>query len=232
MNDFIFSDNRIEQLDAEAITLNGNGRIIIERNNFSRISHSAFSGTRTISTKFYLQNSFNLKRMWNFFSFIGIHVGENTKQSKMEIQFLSNVIGITDSPIRFKTDGNLQFRVLDLKFSKIIDCNEAEKLRPNSFLPQYAEVVYFRFDTEDEYSSLSNIWSTKCTVTTYMIAIVSTVVVLALILIILIVAIFYCCMLKRQPIRSIPMVIPDGKTYRETQIMMQIEHAGMLKTNL
>lgn len=32
--------------------------------------------------------------------------------------------------------------------------------------------------------------------------------------------------------REIPVIMPEGKTYRETQIVMQIEHAGLLKTDL
>lgn len=86
--------------------------------------------------------------MATFSPVVGIHPGEKAKHIKMEIQFLSNIIGATDSPIRFETDSNLYFRVLDLKFSKIIDCNEAEKLKQNSFLPPYAELVYFRLDTD------------------------------------------------------------------------------------
>lgn len=155
------------------------------------------------------------------------------KKLKMEIQFLSNVIGTTDSPIRFEMDSNLYLRILDLKFSQIIHCDEAERLKQNGFLPQYAELVYFRLNAGDnEYSSLSSIWSTKCTITTYFNVIALVAVVLVLILVIIIVAIFYRFLIKRQPTRPIPMVIPDGKTYRETQIMMQIEHHGLLKTNL
>lgn len=151
----------------------------------------------------------------------------------MEIQFLSNTIDTIDLPIRFDIDRNLFLRVIDLKFSKIIDCNEAQQLRTNSFLPHYAELVYFRLDTDYGYSSLSYIWTTKCSATnTYFIAIVLVAVAVALVLVIIIVAIFYRCLSKRQPVRPIPMVIPDGKTYCETQIVMQIEHAGLLKTNL
>lgn len=69
--------------------------------------------------------------------------------------------------------------------------------------------------------------------TSYIVAIVSSVAVLALIIIIVAVAIFYRFWMKHQPPqRPLNMVIPDGKTYRETQIIMQIENAGLLKTNL
>lgn len=45
VNDFIFSDNKVDRIDAEAFQLNANGRILFERNNFLHISRSALSGT-------------------------------------------------------------------------------------------------------------------------------------------------------------------------------------------
>lgn len=199
------------------------------------MSYSALSGIvvfRFKSGHCLFSHEINLKRMCDSFVITGIHLGENANHLKMEIQFLSNTIGSTDQPIRFETDRNLYLRILDLKFSKIINCNEVEKLKHNSFLPQYAELVYFKLDTDREYSSLSNIWSTKCTVTDYIITIILLALIAALILVCLLVGIFYHYMQKRPPTRPIPMIIPDGKTYRETQIMMQIEHADLLKTNL
>lgn len=154
------------------------------------------------------------------------------KKLKMEIQFLSNVIDTPDLPIRFETDSNMYLRILDLKFSHIITCEEAEKLKQNGFLPAYAELIYFRLGSDSDHSSLSSIWSTKCTSTSYIAVSIIVAAILVLILVILLVALFYRFLIKRQPTRPIPMVIPDGKTYRETQIMMQIEHAGLLKTNL
>lgn len=130
------------------------------------------------------------------------------KHMKMEIQFLSNVIGITDSPIRFETDSNMQLRILDLKFLQIISCDEAEKLKQSAFLPKYAEVVYFRRSSDSEFKSLSNFWTSECIITTYITAIALAAAVLVLILIIIIVALFYRFLGKKQPTRPIPMVIP------------------------
>lgn len=159
------------------------------------------------------------------------------QQSTKDIQFSSNTIHSTDTPIRFEIDRKLHLRIHDLKFADFIDCVEADTLKQNPFLLPYADSVYFRFgkvtDINLEYRSLSNILMNECTVTTYIVAIVSTIVVFALILIIAIVAVFYRFWLKRQPPpRQMNMVIPDGKTYRETQIVVQIENAGLLKTNL
>lgn len=163
----------------------------------------------------------------------GINVGSNAKQRNTEIQFASNEIFTTDYPIRFDLARNMHVSIHDLKFSNTISCDKAEELRYNGFLQQYAETIYFKIGkSTDGYSSLSNILSNKCVITTYLIAIISAVIVLVLILAVIGTAIFFRFWMKRKPNQHISMIIPDGKTYRETQIMIQIENAGLLKTNL
>lgn len=161
-------------------------------------------------------------------------MSENVKQRHMEIQFASNEIFKTDFPIRFEIAPNVNFRILDLKFSNTIDCDKATELRYNGFLQQYAETIYFKIGkpTDADYSSLSSILSNKCASTSYLIAIMAVVMALIFILAIVGAAVFYRFWMKRKPNRQISMIIPDGKTYRETQIMIQIENAGLLKTNL
>lgn len=150
----------------------------------------------------------------------------------MEIQFLSNTIVSTDYPIYFEVDQNLYLRILDLKFTKTTDCNEAKHFRHNNFLQKYADSIYFKNGKDLEFTSLSSILSNKCVETTYIIAIISIVAVVVLLLVIGAVAIFYRYWMKHKPNQQNNMVIPDGKTYRETQIMFQIEHVDLLKTNL
>ncbi|XP_055305292.1 uncharacterized protein LOC129569989 [Sitodiplosis mosellana] len=209
VSDFIFSNNKVDLLDGEAFQMNANGRILIERNNFTQMSHSALSA-------------------------INVDRPNSARQRNMEIQFTSNDIFKTDHPIRFDLARDINIRILNLKFSNIIDCDKAKELRNNGFLQQYAETIYFRIGTPtDGYSSLSSILSNRCANTTYLIAIISVAIVLLLILVIVGVAIFYrFWWMKRKPNQQISMIIPDGKTYRETQIMIQIENAGLLKTNL
>lgn len=152
----------------------------------------------------------------------------------MEILFASNVIDATDYPIRFDVSPDYYLRIQNLQFSKAIGCDKMDEFQHNGFLQQHADTVFFNTGTSSntEYNSLSIIMSQKCAETTYLIAIVSTAVILTLILIIIAVAFFYRYWMKHQPKREVSMVIPDGKTYRETQIIFQIENAGLLKTNL
>lgn len=152
----------------------------------------------------------------------------------MEILFAENVIDATDYPIRLDVSPDFYLRIQNLKFSKEIGCDKVNEFQHNGFLQQHADTVFFNTGKSPnvEYNSLSNIMSHKCAETTYLIAIVSIAVILTLILIIIGVAFFYRYWMKHQPKREISMVIPDGKTYRETQILIQIENAGLLKTNL
>lgn len=151
----------------------------------------------------------------------------------MEIQFASNVIGATEYPIRIDVGPNFNLRIQNLKFSSAIGCEKMDEFKRNGFLQQYAETVYFNTggSSNVEYNTLSSIMSGKCAEATYLIAIISASVMLTLIFVIVVVTFFYRYWLKHQP-KQISVIIPDGKTYRETQIMMQIENAGLLKTNL
>lgn len=152
----------------------------------------------------------------------------------MEFQFISNSIHATDFPIRIKVDQtDFILRIFDLKFTTPIDCSYTTQLEHNTFLRQYGDTIYFRLDkATDEFQSYSNILNNACALSPATIAIIATSTVLALILIIAITAVFYRFLMKHQKKPNLTMVIPDGKTYRETQIVYQIEHAGLLKTNL
>lgn len=169
----------------------------------------------------------------NIFS-TGIHVDDGVKQHQLDIQFMKNTIISTEFPIRFKVEKGFDLRIADLYFNKTINCDQTDELMHNVFLQQYGNTVYFRLaESSNNYTLLNNILLSDCQTTSYIIAIVSVIVILVLILAIVAVALFYRFWEKHKPPqRPMNMVIPDGKTYRETQIVFQIENAGLLKTNL
>lgn len=154
----------------------------------------------------------------------------------MDFQFQSNVIQHTNFPIRFIVSPDFRLRIIDLKFPNPIECPEALKLEHNQFLREFGDTVYFRigkpYDSSAPYYSLSNILSEVCVVASHIIAIVSVVAVLIFILIVVVTAVFYRYLLRRERIKQLNVIRPEGKTYRETQIVVQIENAGLLKTDL
>lgn len=168
-------------------------------------------------------------------NYSAIQLGDAAKNQlkHVEIQFASNIIAATEYPIRIDVGPAFNLCIQNLQFSTAIGCDKMDEFKHNGFLQQYAESVYFNTGKSSnvEYNSLSNIMSSKCVETTYLIAIISATVIVTLILVMVVVTFFYRYWLKHQP-KQISVIIPDGKTYRETQIMMQIENAGLLKTNL
>lgn len=173
-------------------------------------------------------------------SFSAMKVGSTYRRQNsqpMEFHFLSNTIRTTDYPIRVIIDqSSFNLRLFDLKFLMPIDCSYMTQLEHNSFLQTYGDTIYFPFGSqagaETEFQSFSSILNNLCVLSPATIAIIATSAVLVLILIIAVTAVFYRYLMKRQSNRPVNMVIPDGKTYRETQIVFQIENAGLLKTNL
>lgn len=191
-----------------------------------------------ISSSLFLE-IFQENEIISFFPISAIRVGSNYKQQHnsqpMEFLIRSNVIDATDFPIRFAVDQNdFILRIINLKFTTPIDCYDAEKMAPNTFLREYGDTVYFRFgnSTDDPYLSMVTIWDNACTLSSTMVAIISTAAVLTLTLIIAVTAVFYKFLMRRQRNRRLGLVVPDGKTYRETEIVFQIEHAGLLKSDL
>lgn len=156
----------------------------------------------------------------------------------MEFQFLSNTIQTTDYPIRIAiAENDFHLRIFNLKFTTAIDCSYRTQFEYNTFLQQYGDTIYFRLDktlnNKDSYQSLSNIMNNICALSSATIAIIATSAILLLILIIAITVVFYRFLMKHhKPRPPLSLVIPEGKTYRETQIIFQVENAGLLKTDL
>lgn len=153
----------------------------------------------------------------------------------MEFLIRSNLIDATDFPIRIVVNQNdFILRIINLKFTTPIDCNYAEKMASNTFLRDFGDTIYFRFGNSDDdpYLSMITIWDNACILSSTTVAIISTAAVLALTLIIAITAVFYKFLVRRQRNRRLGLVTPEGKTYRETEIVFQVEHAGLLKTDL
>lgn len=246
VKNFKFAENTVDHLEAEAFRMNVNGRISIERNQFLQINHLALSGIMHIFFKQWLfevdysivfvirmVESLSISFKFDSIFILGIHVGEEVKQQQMDIHFMSNIVNSTDFPIRFNVAPEFYLRITDLKFTNAINCKKADEFRHNHFLLQHANSVYFKMDrSSDKYTSLTNVLLNDCGTNSYVVAIVSVVVIVILIIAIVAVAVFYRFWKKHKPQKPLSMIIPDGKTYRETQIVFQVESAGLLKTDL
>lgn len=127
-----------------------------------------------------------------------------------------------------------QFRLIDLKVLTPIRCDDALQLRSNQLLSQFSDSVYFRIESQSAamYSLATLLSSTCVTYSPVTITIISVSAVVVLIFALGAAVLLYRIGTKCRAKREIPVIMPEGKTYRETQIVMQIEHAGLLKTDL
>lgn len=129
-----------------------------------------------------------------------------------------------------------------MKISKIhflnpVSCAGAEVLSHSEFVMEHADALYFKVDDAtlakdiNIYHTFSHIFSHLCIKASYLMYIIIGVVVFVILATIVAVTVTVI-ILKRRRARQLNVVMPEGKTYRETQIIMQIENAGLLKTDL
>lgn len=155
----------------------------------------------------------------------------------MEFEFISNTIDIPDVTFTLTFAPSFRMKISKIHFINPISCAGAEVLSHSEFINENGDSLYFKVDdpthTEDpnEYHTFSHIFSHICIKVSYLLYIIIGIVVL-IILAIIIAVIVTVLVLKRRRARQLNVVMPEGKTYRETQIIMQIENAGLLKTDL
>lgn len=131
-------------------------------------------------------------------------------------------------------------KLTKLYFIEPLLCGNLKYLKTNDFLLNHADNIYFttydRQHSQNEidhtYRTFSYILNNQCINESFaMYAIIGGV---SAILILIVVAII-CFVLywrKRKAQQQLNVIQPEGRTYRETQIVMQIENAGLLKTDL
>lgn len=155
----------------------------------------------------------------------------------MEFQFISNTIDIPDVTFTLVFAPAFRMRISKIYFLNPISCAGAEVLSHSEFINENGDSLFFKvYDsalTEDPntYHTFSHIFSHICIRASYLLYIIIGIVVF-IILAIIIAVIVTVVVLKKRRARQLNVVMPEGKTYRETQIIMQIENAGLLKTDL
>lgn len=119
-----------------------------------------------------------------------------------------------------------------LQYHNNFPCRELEKKQPKTpFYRSYSDSIYFETKSNNQSLALSQIIDTDCKEKSYLLYIILGVVGLVLILII-IAAIIITRIINKRKKRKLNVVLPESRTYKETQIIYQIENAGLLKTDL
>lgn len=131
-------------------------------------------------------------------------------------------------------------KISQLHFIHPISCRTVDAIKTDSFFTVHGESIYFRLDEgEDvglaaaaEFQSFSVIMQSICIPKSYLAYIVAGVGTLVLVLAVALIVVVVLFVRKRRAAQQLRVIQPDGRTYRETQIVVQIENAGLLKTDL
>lgn len=168
---------------------------------------------------------------------------ENLHFQQPDFTFTDNRVDIFEQPFRVRFDG-ASFTVSLAKLHVItpISCADLDQRlgANNPFLSHHGDSIYFRTDdapntsSDDDrtavaYSFLAN---RKCIADQTVLYIATGVSVVVVVLLATMAIVWWLCRRRRRAIEQMTMVMPEPKTYRETQIVIQIENAGLLKTDL
>lgn len=213
MNAFRFQGNQIEELIGASLQMPVKQSVLIQDNTIKSLSSTAF---RSIS----LHPSYF-----------------NHHSEPMQFEFTSNTVNIPDVTVTLVFSTAFRMKISRIHFINPVSCAGAEVLSHSEFIMEHADALYFKLDdatlAEDStvYHTFSHIFSHLCIKASYLMYIIIGVVVF-LILAVIVAITVTVIVLKRRRARQLNVVMPEGKTYRETQIIMQIENAGLLKTDL
>lgn len=160
---------------------------------------------------------------------------------KLELRFSNNTVHFPFAiqPLDFNEKFNLNLKQLnyDNEYScHEIDSSQQPAKAKQEFFNHFRDFIYFKQNsdakhTQTNYRVLSKIIDIDCQQKSYWLyVIIGLVCVLILIIIVAITVCWYVAK-KRKAKRKMDIIQPEPRTYKETQIVYQIENAGLLKTD-
>ncbi|EDX17934.1 uncharacterized protein LOC6725979 [Drosophila simulans] len=147
---------------------------------------------------------------------------------------------VAPQPLRF--DNSFALNVRDIRYDNAWSCEQLDR----NVEPPLPRAEFFRLHSDQlmfhppnfggqgqiqPYIPLRSLITDECRERSYLAYIISGSVLLGLLLLLLILLLWWRVVQKRRR-RKLDVVQPEPRTYKETQIVYQIENAGLLKTDL
>nr|XP_016923977.1 uncharacterized protein LOC108005290 [Drosophila suzukii]XP_016923978.1 uncharacterized protein LOC108005290 [Drosophila suzukii]XP_036677069.1 uncharacterized protein LOC108005290 [Drosophila suzukii] len=224
------SDNHFVSVDGEWLEAQIRDAVTIRGNNFGAASEIAFRSL-TVHRSYQLSEHLELRFHNN-----------SLRSSRPGADPRADGTGgaIAPQPLRF--DGSFSLSIRDLRYDNSWSCEQLDR----NVEPPLPRADFFRLHSDQlmfhppdsggdqrvqPYMPLRMLITDQCRERSYMAYIISGSVVLGLLLILLILLIWWRVVQRRRR-RKLDVVQPEPRTYKETQIVYQIENAGLLKTDL
>lgn len=199
-------NNRFQTTEGEWIMANVKENILIKGNHFGNTSPSAFKGIE-------IQKSY---------------VGSE----RIELRFTNNSVAMGRDVLPISFNPKLLTSIQNLQYENAFPCGIVENRQPKDmFFKNNDNTIFFRAVNTNQSMSVARIIDHDCPEMTYA-AVIAVGVLVGLVILGVIIAVLTCFIVKKQRKRKLDIVLPEPRTYKETQIVYKIENAGLLKTDL
>jgi hypothetical protein len=144
----------------------------------------------------------------------------------------NNQIETISDTFNLQLSSDFDVKIVDLKITEYMLCYQVTDIT-NPALLENSNSIFLRVKDapmSGDYIDLASILSGICNDESYIFYIIVAAIVLLIILLLAIIGIGIFCYCRKK--RKLQIIQPEAKTYRETQIIMQIENHGLLKTDL
>lgn len=150
-----------------------------------------------------------------------------TRTQDVYFEFNNNHIDFInpEQEVEFCPDMKLQLSKFYLRDPR--SCEAVGRLHESKFFNDNSNSVFMRIEEKDENFESISFLNDRCRTDTNWFMILLIILAVIVMLVILIPAI--CCYLRRQ--QKLDIVLPEPRTYRQTQIIMQVETHGLMKTD-
>lgn len=152
------------------------------------------------------------------------------RSEKPEFRLIENIIHQTGDPVPIYISGNFQLVLGKLYFSTIVNCDQIRKISNLAFFKSHEDFIYLRFSENGNYLTYNQMLNIECKHSSNWLYVAIGVSCLLLLAVIVAGIVFYFVRKKQK--NKLDIIMPEPKTYRETQIILQIENAGLLKTDM
>lgn len=159
---------------------------------------------------------------------------------RLELRFSNNTIHFPHMVQPLDFNDKFSLNIKQLMYDNQYSCHEIDYTQnpakpKEEFFNHFKDYIYFKqnynSNPQNQYRVLSKIIEQDCQQQSYWLYIIIGVVCLIILIVIIVIVVCVYLAKKKKAKRKMDIIQPEPRTYKETQIVYQIENAGLLKTD-
>lgn len=147
----------------------------------------------------------------------------------MPFRLHSNALATMDSIVPLILFDQLATSINNLTYLNSLFCTDLNRLENEDFFTRHSDTVFFRMAGQlHTLTHISNHYCESRSWFWYYVLIGGALLFILLLVLLIVLCVWY----RRRRAQQLNLIMPDGRTYTETTIVMQIENHNLLKTDL